>query len=128
MKLRLLILTFFSILILSNCDKDDNCREYRQSSVRSTNTPATGEVNTDIPINVSFSCINGCGQFDSFEQGRQGNALEIKVIAKYEGCTCTMDVPTRQTIYTFKTGIKGTYFLKFWQKENTYITDTLVIQ
>ena len=117
-------------VILTSCMKDneDECIEYKQAPVTLTNTPSTGQINSDILINVSFGCINGCGQFGSFEETCQGNTLTIKVIAKYEGCICTQEAPIRQTTYTFSTAEQGTYYLKFLQNNNNYLTDTLIIQ
>lgn len=128
MKIRLIIFAILTTIFLSNCKQDDECVEYKQAPVTLTNTPLTGEINKDILIDVSFGCFNGCGQFGSFEEDKQGNTLIIKVIAKYQGCTCTHDVPIRQTTYTFNTAEKGTYYLKFLKNDNNYLTDTLIIQ
>jgi len=114
--------------MLSNCKKDDKCIDYKQAPVTATNTPATGIVNQDIAINVSFGCTNGCGQFGKLEETTQGNIRTIKITAKYEGCTCIMIAPILQTTYKFRTSNSGTYYLKFLQNDNVYLIDTLTIQ
>jgi len=128
MKIRLIVFAILSTIVLSNCKKEDKCVKYIQAYVISTNTPLTGEINKDIMIDVSFGCFNGCGQFGSFEEDKQGKTLTIKVIAKYEGCICTQNAPIRQTTYTFNTAEKGIYYLKFLENDNSYLTDTLIIQ
>lgn len=72
--------------------------------------------------------FNGCGQFGSFTENKQGKTITLGVIAKYEGCICTEIAPILNEIYTFKTIEQGTYYLKFLQKDNNYLVDTLVIQ
>lgn len=124
---RIIIYSLSIIFILSSC-KNEECVEYRQSPVTSTNSPTIGEVNKEIPIYVSFGCFNGCGQFHSFEENKQGNTITIKVNAKYEGCTCTQDLPIRQTTYKFKTSEKGIFYLKFLQDDNNYLINTIIVQ
>ena len=121
----------FSILVLSSCNKtqDDNkCLSYIKAPVIKVEGPNTGLVNQDINLTVSFGCFNGCGQFGNFEQTSNGDTTTINVIAKYEGCLCTQDVPIRQATNKFKVTQTGTYYLKFLQTGKTYLTDTIRVQ
>ena len=121
----------FSILVLSSCNKtqDDNkCLSYIKAPVIKVEGPNTGLVNQDINLTVSFGCFNGCGQFGNFEQTSNGDTTTINVIAKYEGCLCTLDAPLRQTTFKFKVTQTGTYYLKFLQTGKTYLTDTIRVQ
>lgn len=121
----------FSILVLFGCNKtqgDKECLSYAKAPVTKVEGPQTGLVNQDINLTVSFSCFNGCGQFGNFDQTSNGNTTTIQVNAKYEGCICTQDVPIRQSIYKFKATQAGTYYLKFFQTENTYLIDTIRVQ
>ena len=77
---------------------------------------------------VGFRVLNGCGEFSSFEQTTLGNVTIIEVIAKYEGCICTQDIPLRQTVYTFNQNIPGTYILKFKMADDNYITQTVAVE
>jgi len=119
--------------ILFACHKDENepdtnnCIFYQQAPAKYVNIPATGHVNQNVPLKIYFSCFNGCGEFGSIEKSDEGNTKIFIIIAKYEGCICSQDCPTRQTIYNFKTTLPGTYFLKFLIYDNNYIVDTLVI-
>ena len=121
----------FSILVLSSCNKtqgDNKCLSYIKAPVIKVEGPNTGLVNQDINLTVSFGCFNGCGQFGNFEQTSNGDTTTINVIAKYEGCLCTLDAPLRQTTFKFKVTQTGTYYLKFLQTGKTYLTDTIRVQ
>ncbi|MBI3719288.1 MAG: hypothetical protein HY252_11950 [Sphingobacteriales bacterium] len=122
--------SFLIIVYLSGCEKKDNtrCLSYKKAGVTKIEGPTTGFVNQDIDLIISFGCISGCGQFGNFEQISNGDTTTINVIAKYEGCICTQEAPTRQTTYKFKATQPGTYYLKFLQVERTYLTDTIRIQ
>ena len=128
MKIKIIFIAVLTIFVFTQCDKDEKCIEYHQAAITMTNTPTLGEVNKEIPIIISFGCFNGCGQFDSFEESKQGNVLIINVIAKYEGCACTQDAPTKQATYLFETSEQGVYYLKFKQNDNNYLIDTLIIE
>ncbi len=130
--IRLLIIfitLYYTICINAGCKKrEDSCISYIQASVSKIESPSQGNINQDIDLTVYFGCSNGCGQFGSFSETSSDFERTIIVTAKYEGCICTQDVPTRKTIYKFKTSQPGVYYLKFWQQNNVYLVDTLNIQ
>jgi hypothetical protein len=118
------------LFVLTNCNKTQEsnlCLSYQKAPVTKVEGLATGTVNQDIPLTVSFACLNGCGQFGRFEPAVFNDTTTINVIARYEGCICTQDIPTRQTTYIFKATKAGTYYLKFWQTDLTYVADTIVV-
>lgn len=118
-------------LYLFSCNKSagtDKCITYTKAPVTKIAGPTSGSVNQIIDVPISFGCFNGCGAFGNFEQSFTGDTTVVNVIAKYEGCICTQDAPTRQTVYKFKASQPGTYYVKFWQSEKTYLTDTIRIQ
>lgn len=123
-----LILTLLLFVIFS-CSKEpeNSCIENRIAYVTSTNSPSTGNVNENINIEVSFGVNNGCGNFGKFIETQNGNIKTIEVEARYEGCVCTMDAPTRKTNYIFKTQNSGNYILKFKSSPTEYITVNLAI-
>jgi hypothetical protein len=108
-------------------DENNKCLSFSKSPVTAVTGATTGSINQDIALTVSFKCNNGCGQFGSFEQVRTGNTFEISVIAKYEGCLCTQDIPLRQQVYTFRAGQAGSYQLNFVQPGGAYITHTITV-
>lgn len=123
-----LILTLLLFVIFS-CSKEpeNSCIENRIAYVTSINSPSTGNVNENINIEVSFGVNNGCGNFGKFIETQNGNIKTIEVEARYEGCVCTMDAPTRKTNYIFKTQNSGNYILKFKSSSTEFITVNLTI-
>lgn len=115
-------------LLFTNCDKKDNkCLSYKQAFVSKVEGSKTGKVNQVMTFQVYFGCNSGCGQFGSFDENISGNTRTIIVEAKYEGCFCTMDAPTRVTTYSFTPSQPGTYYLKFLKFNNAYLIDTLIV-
>ena len=124
--MKLFALFFSSMLFLgctSNSDSLD-CTQYEPARV-----VAVAEVqNADsvgFLFDVDFQVNNGCGQFFIFEENTVGNETTISVIAKYEGCVCTDDLPLRETVYSFLPIAAGTYVLKFKMEGENYITKTV---
>jgi len=120
-----------AVFILCSCNKNHDeqpCVSFNKAQVIRIEGPITASVNQEIPLTVSFSCMNGCGQFGNFEESTVGNTTTIILNAKYQGCVCTQDIPTRQTLYSFKKTQTGTYFLKFWETANTFFTYTITVQ
>lgn len=117
------------LLLIFSCSKEqeNNCIENRIAYASSINSPSTGTINENINIEVSFGVNNGCGNFGKFIETQNGNMKTIEVEARYEGCICTMDAPTRKTNYVFKTQNSGNYILKFKSSETEFITANLTI-
>jgi hypothetical protein len=122
---------FFNAVQVS-CNKvpkeDTLCNSLTLAPVTKVEGPKTAAINQTIALTVYFGCFNGCGNFGNYEQTVNGNTTTINVIAKYQGCICTQDAPVRQSIYNFSAPQTGTYYLKFFQATNTYITDTITVQ
>jgi len=126
-----LICFVFSIILLTSCIKkkeEDKCLSYAKAPVTKIEGATTASVNQELNLTISFICFNGCGQFGNVEETISGNTTTIVVNAKYAGCICTQDVPTRTTLYKFKKSQAGTYELKFLQTENNYLTHTIIVQ
>lgn len=123
-----LILTLLLFVIFS-CSKEpeNSCIENRIAYVSLINSPSTGIVNENINIEVSFGVNNGCGNFGKFIETQNGSTKTIEVEAKYEGCVCTQDAPTRKTNYVFKTQNSGNYILKFKSSSTEFITAIITI-
>ncbi len=119
------------IILLFGCNKQqnkDNCLSYKKAPGISIVGANTALVNQEVVLTVSFGCFNGCGQFGNFEETIAGNTSTINVNAKYEGCICTQDAPIRTALYKFKKSQTGTYELKFFQGENSYLSYTIIVQ
>ncbi len=113
MKAKLIISLLLFVIFSCSKETENNCVENRIAYVSSINSATTGKVNENINIEVSFGVNNGCGNFGKFIETQNGNTKTIEVEARYEGCVCTLDAPTRKTNYVFKTQNSGNYILKF---------------
>ncbi len=121
---------FFLFISLLGCNKipDGKCVSFAKAPVTGIDGANTALVNQEIILTVSFSCNNGCGQFENFDEVISGNTTTITVNAKYVGCICTQDLPIRQAIYKFKRSQPGTFDLNFFQSDNTFLTHTIIVQ
>jgi hypothetical protein len=126
------IILFILILVITlGCDKnkvDEDCIEYRTAFVRNVTAPSNGTTNNDIPIEVSFTVINGCGNFSEFLETRNGNNKSIEVQTKYEGCICTQAVETLSVIYVFNEQTTGFYELIFRSSDTNFISVSITIE
>ena len=129
MKAKLTLLLSILLFWIMSCSKeqDSNCIENKIAYVTLINSPSTGSVNQNINIEVSFGVNNGCGNFGKFIETQNGNTKTIEVEARYEGCVCTQDAPTRKTNYVFKTQNSANYILKFKSSATEFITANLTI-
>ena len=129
--LKTLLILITSITLLIGCKKkieESKCLTYLKAPVTKVESATAALVNEEVNLTVSFSCYNGCGGFGNLNEVSTGNSTTIFINARYDGCICTQDVPTRQTIYKFKKSLPGTYELKFMQSGETYITHIIKVQ
>lgn len=122
---------YFSLVVLflfscSTDDSADNCSAFGPANVETVVQSTTADAASFL-FNVAFRVSNGCGQFSSFEQTTVGNVTTIQVIAKYEGCICTQDLPIRETVFIYNQTVSGTYTLKFKMADDNFVTKTVVI-
>ncbi len=119
------------MILLLGCNKkhdNEKCLSYTKAPVTKIEGAVSALVNQEVDLTVSFGCFSECGQFGNFEEIITGNTITFDVNAKYEGCICTADAPTRQTLYKFKRSQPGTYELKFLVSTNNYLTHTITVQ
>ena len=126
------ILYFIAIIyfLATGCKKkhDRNCVTFRQGYAIAVSGKDSGNTNEDIKLQVSFSVMNGCGQFERFEEIREATSRRITIVARHTGCLCTQNIPVRETEYVFRATKTGTYYLQFAGPESTYVYDTLVVR
>lgn len=107
---------------------DQVCLSYEKANVISANVPVNGNVNQTIPIVISFTILSGCGGFGNITETNSGNNKTITVNAKYEGCFCTLNVGTVETIYNFLPTTTGIHTLNFSQPNGNLLTYSINIQ
>lgn len=118
------------LILCTGCNKKAKnvCLAYPVAPALSVEGVTSGNVNQDIPFNVAFALINGCGSFSRFEESAIGNTITVNVITKYEGCVCAEIYGEQKKEYFFKRSIPGNYQIKFNKGDNTYITKDIFIQ
>jgi hypothetical protein len=118
------------ILPFLGCNKDnnENCVEYKFSSVENINGPKNAAVNSNIIIEVNHQVINGCGDFNKFKEIQIGNTRIIEIEAKYEGCICTMAVENRIVDYIFQPLQSGVYEFRFKKSDDEYIVAVINVE
>jgi hypothetical protein len=118
-----------SVMMLNTCNKETGaCESFKKVPAALIEGPDAGTVNQVITVTVSFAVFNGCGQFGRFEETTTGNTKKISIIAKYSGCICTDDIPTRKATYKFTAVNPGVYYLQFSSSDSTYLIDTLTVK
>jgi hypothetical protein len=125
-----MIISLFGLILICSCTSTVNegsCTTYIHAKVDNISIAPNSQIRQNIPIIISYQCINGCGNFGSIEETNQGKIRSIKLIAKYEGCICTQQFITRQYTYNFVASEVGTYTLVFLQPDGTSITKTITI-
>ena len=118
------------LLSFASCAKEKQemeCVSYTTAQVTEVTGPNSVPVNQETGLTVFYYLTNGCGKFENMEAISGGNTTIISFKAKYEGCVCTDNLVTRQSVYEFKSGQPGVYYLKFLQPNNTYLTDTITV-
>ncbi len=83
-------------------------------------------VNNAINLNVSFPITNGCGSFSTFNQAVIADTTIVRVLAKYEGCTCTQVATTGTATYIFSKPTPGRYYIKF-RGDTSFVTKIVTV-
>jgi len=135
MKIKKLLFTLSAFVVFS-CDsvskttdetESEECIKIDTAYVSKVTGTQEIEAGSTLDLTVSFPVMNGCGQFNEFKETVSGNTITIDVEAIYEGCICTMDIPTRTATYTFNPTEKGSYTLKFKSSDTDYIEKTITV-
>lgn len=132
MKTIAILSTLIAFFLLS-CSKEEEAIEIAPltafpAPVVQVNAPETATVGETVAVTVHFLVKNGCGEFGSFEDSRNGNTITVKVYPHYQEGFCTQAITTREATYSFKPDKAGTYTLQFWAGEEQFITESIVVQ
>ncbi len=122
--------TIIALLSFASCDKEkqeNECVSYTTAQVTKVAGPNSVPVYHETDLTVFYYLTNGCGKFENMEATSSGNTTIISFKAKYEGCFCTDNLVSGQSVYKFKAEQPGVYYLKFLQPNKTYLTDTITV-
>jgi hypothetical protein len=125
--MRLFLFAVFTLFVLS-CNKPDNEIIFIHWNVTKVEGPATGNINQTVALTVSWPYGSGsCDVLDKFEETKQGNIIYIKAYGHTTSGICTMDAGIKTKTYNFLSASAGTFELRFVNRDNTFISHTIVI-
>ena len=115
--------------VIQQEEQQKGYREY-SAGVNETTLPQTMLYGDTISFEIKFYVSGSCGKFSRLDDTFQDKTHTIKVYKKYND-SCESSLPavfTRTVNYSFTPTLKGAYLFKFWQNDNSYLIDTLIVQ
>ncbi|RYZ30679.1 MAG: hypothetical protein EOO10_01990 [Chitinophagaceae bacterium] len=129
MKRYFILLAGILIFTVMACKKE-KLSDGELHDITSVAGPATGAVNTDIVLTVTYPFRDGCDAIERFEENRSGKTVIIKGITRpvAKDAFCTQNAGMRTIEYKFKASSAGTYELRFLKPDNTTVNHTITLQ
>lgn len=87
-----LIIFVFALFLFANCEKPEECVEYKSAKVLGIQGPTNAVVGENVTFDVQMELTDDCGEFDRFvtvKSGTFGGATEMKAAARHTGCNCS---------------------------------------
>jgi hypothetical protein len=114
---------------LSGCltTEEPMCTSTGYASIVSAIGPKTIGVNQPAVFAIGYTLGTSCGTLGSVTAVPSGNTVQVGVSANYNGCACNATTTVSQTTYQFQAATAGTYRIQFLTGNNTFITDTVVV-
>jgi hypothetical protein len=126
--MRLLYAVLIVLLVISCKKNNDTDNKFRHWPVVKVEGASNGTKNQVIPITVYWPYTSGsCDVLSKFETSRKGSIIEIIALGYSSGGICTMDTGIKTKIYEFTSSSAGTFELRFMNRDNTYLSHTVVI-
>ena len=129
MKKLVIILLIGFTFVLEACKKDGEkpCEDTKSASALIVDFPDSVKVGTVQNVNVQYVLENSCGAFDHFEVSFANNVYEVKLITKYQGCNCVIELIDRSVDYEINIDFPGVYEIKFWLADEEYDSRTIIV-
>jgi hypothetical protein len=136
--LRYCTVLFALLSVTAGCKKDDGVQKKAesklvQSTIAGVNGPTTGSVNQELTFSIIWQNTAGTTKFDHLKDSTSDNTKFIRLFALTnvpDTASVSPGGPNSVT-YKFKAATAGTYYLKFYNSDNsdkTAIVDTLIIK
>ena len=100
MKLLKLIIILICPILFSNCEKKEECVEYKTASVIGIQAPSNAVVGEVVSFDVQMEIPNGCGEFDRFITTSKGTNVKVIAISRHSGCNCATGPKIIRSTYT----------------------------
>lgn len=116
----LAILSF--AFLVQSCQNEGTkpCTETKSASAILGEFPDTLKVGTKYNLGISYVIENSCGQFDHFDVNYSEKTYNIKLITKYEGCSCKIELEEKTIDYEIDVDFPGSYEFRFWLADGDY--------
>jgi hypothetical protein len=125
--MRLTLILWVALIAISCSKSDDSDKPYRQWLVTKVEGPSNGIINQAVVITVYWPYSSGCDVLSKFEETRAGQIINIKALGYTSGGICTMDAGIKTKMYEFISSTPGTYELRFFNPDDSFIAHTVVI-
>lgn len=124
-----LIIAFVAILCLASCDKTapSPCTEERESSTIISAFPDSVKVGANQEVLVQYVTESSCGEFERFEVVQTNKSFEVKMITKYAGCSCKLELVEHQVNFNLGIAFPGNYEFRFWLAGGDYDVRTVTV-
>jgi hypothetical protein len=118
----------FSLVILTvaffvqSCQNEGAkpCTETKSASAILGEFPDTLKVGTKYDLAISYVLESSCGEFDYFDVNYSQKTYNIKLMTKYEGCSCKIALEEKTINYEIDVDFPGTYEFRFWLADGDY--------
>ncbi len=134
-KLRLIIMLISPLVLLTNCEKPEECVEFLPASVIGVQGPTNAVVGESVTFDVQLE-VKGCGDLVRYVITQQGWGNETTVVAtsRHTGCNCTTGSKVIRTTFSYTWTSAEVATIKFLNEEattdseaDTYVTHQLRI-
>ncbi|MEO9531887.1 MAG: hypothetical protein ABJG68_15960 [Crocinitomicaceae bacterium] len=125
----LFLIGFLAALLLTSCETEGTspCTEEREASTIISTFPDSVKAGSNYPVNVQYVTESSCGEFERFEVTQNNKSFEVKMVTKYTGCSCKLELVEHQIDYNIDIGFPGTYEFRFWLAGGDYDVRTVTV-
>jgi hypothetical protein len=108
---------------------EPTCNSTSYAPIVSATGPRTVGVNQPAVFTVVYTLGSDCGALSDLMvvPVPNSNTVQVAVMGTYRGCACNTTTTVSQTTYQFQAATAGTYRVQFLTGNNTFITDTVVV-
>ena len=114
---------------LTSCltTQEPTCNSSSYAPIVSAIGPKTISVNQPAVFAIGYTLGSDCGKLSDVVAAANGNTVQVGITSVYNGCACNATTAVSQTTYQFQALKAGTYYIQFLTGNNTFITDTVVV-
>ena len=101
-KLQLIIILALSLFLFTNCEKPEECIEYKTASVIEVQGPTNAEIGKLVTFDVKIEIPDGCGEINRFVILKTGTITKINATSRHTGCNCSTGSKIIRTTFSYK--------------------------